>query len=169
MRIAREEIFGPVLCVIPYGDEESADKPASGRRSSECMPRAGSGRCSQRAKREGRADDPHVEPPEIVLRIIGRLALLFDRLGLFVEVHRRRQAIEEFSFLPQRRLDLGPTHAAKVSVLLVALQAVLFTVIGVFLRQDPQGIGVKETNYRLGAGSHVGHATSPTAARRRAQ
>lgn len=24
MRIAREEIFGPVLCLIPYGDEDEA-------------------------------------------------------------------------------------------------------------------------------------------------
>ncbi len=122
---------------------------------------AGNGRGSQRRKRKGRTDDAHVEPPEVVLWEIGRFALLLNQLGFFVEVRRRRQPIEKRRFLPERRRDLGPAHAAEVAILLVALKAVFFTVIGVFLGQNPESVGVEDASDRLGVASRVGHSTSP--------
>ncbi len=115
---------------------------------------------SQRRKREGGADDSHVQPPKIFVGEHGCISFLFDLLGLFVEIRRDRQSVEKLGFLPERSLDMSPSHSAEITILVIALQAVLFTAISVLLGQNSQGIGGEDTDDRLRVGSLGSHCTS---------
>ena len=56
MKIAQEEIFGPVLAVIPYGSEDEAVSIANDSQYGLCGSRLDAG---HRARREGRGARAH--------------------------------------------------------------------------------------------------------------
>ena len=94
---------------------------------------AADGRSSKRRKRQSRADDANVQPPEILLWKHRLFSLLDVMLGLLIEVGRPGEALKQLSLALQGLGELLPGDAAHVPVLLLALKAIFLASVGLFL------------------------------------